>query len=104
MQYPGFRGEQSISATSALTATAERRNRSHARDVSGEGRELDPECHRSSINRNEHIVVAIDVGTAFSGYAMSSSRDKFTIYAMRADDVPVRGGPSHSQRDENPHR
>ena len=82
---------QSISATSALTATADRRNRSHARDVSGEGRELEPECHRSSINRNEHIVVAIDVGTAFSGYAMSSSRDKFTIYAMRADDPFEKG-------------
>ena len=64
---------------SALTAETESRNRSRARDVSGE-------CHRSSIDRKRHIVVAIDVGTAFSGYAMSSSRDKFTIYSMRADD------------------
>ena len=39
-----------------------------------------------SIERKGHVVVAIDIGTAFSGYAMSFSRDRFTIYAMRAVD------------------
>ena len=33
-----------------------------------------------------HVVVAIDIGTTFSSYAMSFSRDKFNIYVMSAVD------------------
>ena len=42
-----------------------------------------------------HVVVAIDIGTTFSGYAMSFSREKFAIYAMQATDhYRLEGGPS----------
>ena len=39
------------------------------------------ERHRSWIERKGSVVVAIDIGATFSGYAMSFSRDKFTIHA-----------------------
>ncbi|XP_065839275.1 heat shock 70 kDa protein 12A-like isoform X2 [Oscarella lobularis] len=41
---------------------------------------------QASPRKGGHVVVAIDIGTTFSGYAMSFSSGKFSIYAMRATD------------------
>ena len=41
---------------------------------------------QGSPRKGGHVVVAIDIGTTFSGYAMSLSSGKFSIYAMRATD------------------
>ena len=43
-----------------------------------------------------HVIVAIDIGTAFSGYAFSFSGDRYNIYAMRQTDRcrPLESGPS----------
>ena len=43
-----------------------------------------------------HVIVAIDIGTAFSGYAFSFESDRYNIYAMRQTDRcrPLESGPS----------